>query len=328
MENHCGVAGPHFDTTIYLFKKNVMANEKAFPESRTGYALITGATSGIGYELSRLLAADGYNLILVARNHDRLAKVAHQFSTAYGVVVVPITMDLFRPSAAQETYNEVKARGLAVSILVNDAGQGQWGEFAETSLQRDLDIIQLNVASLVGMTKLFLQDMIEAQNGKILQLASEAGTTPVPLLATYSATKAFVISFSTALSNELKGSGITITTLLPGATDTDFFHKACQDDTIGYREHKLASPADVAQDGYEGLMRGDTTVISGSKTKAHVFLNDLLGHMFSAANNRKMMEPSEQQASPKWPGHLPSAEEREQILRETGRKQGDYGGRR
>jgi hypothetical protein len=305
-----------------------MKNEKRYHGIRGEYALITGATSGIGYELAKLFAVDGYNLILVARSQERLVKVAHEFSSLFNVEAIPLTMDLFKPTAAQEIYNEVKARGLVVNVLVNDAGQGQWGNFSDTPLQRDIDIIQLNVATVVAMTKLFLRDMLEAGAGKILQVASEAGTAPIPLLSIYSATKAFVISFSAALANELKESGITITTLLPGATDTDFFHKACQDETVGYREERLASPAQVAQDGYRGLMRGEGMVTSGSKTKLHVFLNDLLGTKLGAAANRRLMEPSEQLSAPKWPGHVPSAEEREQILRETGRKQGDYNGRR
>src|SRR5436190_19330121 len=143
--------------------------------------------------------------------------------------------------------------GIVVNVLVKDEGQGEWGPFIETSLERDVNIIQLNIISLLTLTKLYLKDMVLRDEGKILQLGSEAGTTPVPLLAVYSATKAFVLSFSTALVNELQNTNITITVLLPGATDTDFFHKAGEEYTVGYQEKDLACPEEVAKDGYKAL---------------------------------------------------------------------------
>lgn len=288
------------------------------------YALITGATSGIGYELARLFAQDGYNLILVARNEKRLQEVTDELKNGYRVEVTPHAKDLFVPGAAREIYEETRRMGVTVTVLVNDAGQGQWGPFLETELQRDLDIIQLNIVSLVSLTKYFVQDMVTRNEGRILQLGSEAGTTPMPLLAVYAATKAFVLSFTAALANELRGTDVTVTALIPGATDTDFFHKAQQEDTVTYRDNELASPAAVAKDGYEALMRGESRVISGAKTKQHIFMSDMLGTIASANKNRRLNEPSNREDGRTESTHGPSRQEREMIMEQSGRQDGDY----
>ncbi|WP_298737756.1 SDR family oxidoreductase [uncultured Chitinophaga sp.] len=292
-------------------------------ENRNKYAVITGATSGIGYELAKLFAADSYNLILVARSEERLQQVTDRLKQQYSVEITPIPRDLFIPGAAKEVYEQVKALNITVDVLVNDAGQGEWGPFVETTLERDIDIIQLNIISLLTLTKLFLQDMIVRNEGKILQVGSEAGTTPMPLLSVYAATKAFVISFSAALTEELRDKNITVTVLLPGATDTDFFHKAHQDQAVVYRDKELASPEDVAKDGYEALMKGESKVISGARTKMHVMMNDLLGARKSAVFGRKQNEPSTKEEGREVPSHEPSLEEREHIIAETGKKRGD-----
>jgi short-subunit dehydrogenase len=292
-------------------------------DNRNKYALITGATSGIGYELAKLFAADSYNLVLVARNEDRLNQVTAELKTAFSIEVTPLVKDLFIPSAAAEIYAQTRDMGITIDVLVNDAGQGEWGPFLQTDLNRDIDIIQLNIISLLSLTKFYLKEMAQRNMGRILFLGSEAGTTPMPLLSVYAATKAFVISFSAALSEELRDTDVTLTVLLPGATDTDFFHKAHQEDTVTYRESSLASPEDVAKDGYEALMKGEKKIISGGKTKMHVFMNDLLGTSASAANARKLNEPSTEAAGEKLPGHAASREEREYINEENLRSDGD-----
>lgn len=293
-------------------------------ENRNKYALVTGATSGIGYELAALFAKNGHNLVLVARNQERLQQVTDKLKQEYSVEITPLVKDLFNPYAAEEIYDKVKEMGITINVLVNDAGQGEWGPFVETDMERDLEIVQLNISSLISLTKYFLRDMVQRNEGKILMLGSEAGTTPVPLLAVYAATKAFVVSFSVALSNELKDTDITVTVLLPGATDTDFFHKAKMEDTVTYREKSLADPADVAKDGYDALMNGENKIISGAKTKMHVFMSDLLGPTASAANMRKQMEPSEKEEGRTEPGHEPSKKERESISATTGSADGDF----
>lgn len=302
--------------------KNLNDMQQQQTDNRNRYALITGATSGIGYELAKLFAAGGHHLILVARNKERLQEVTDELKNAYSVEITPHAKDLFVPGAAEEVYAFVKNMGITIDVLVNDAGQGEWGPFIDTELERDIDIIQLNIIALISLTKLFLRDMVHRNEGKILQLGSEAGATPMPLLSVYAATKAFVLSFSAALANEMKDKNITITVLLPGATDTDFFHKAHQQHTVTYKEKKLDDPAKVARDGYEALMNGKNRIISGATAKKHVVMSDMLGDEMAANNARKLNEPSNKEGRTEIT-HEPSKKEREAIHA----PEGDYGSR-
>ncbi|MFL5810136.1 MAG: SDR family NAD(P)-dependent oxidoreductase [Flavisolibacter sp.] len=262
-------------------------------ETNKRYALVTGASMGIGYELARLFAEDGYNLIIVSRTKEDLEKAATQFSQ-YGINVVPIVKDLFQPEAAFELYDEVKAKGLTVDVLVNDAGQGQFGLFVESDISRLLDIIQLNVASLTVLTHLFLKDMVARNEGKILQLASIASELPGPWQAVYHATKAYVLSFTEALVNELKDSAVSMTALQPGATDTDFFNKAeMQESKI--LDTKLSDPAKVAKDGYQALMKGDDKIVSGFKNKAMVSMSNVMPDTMVAEQMNQMQKPKEEE---------------------------------
>ncbi|QJB30052.1 SDR family oxidoreductase [Chitinophaga oryzae] len=292
-------------------------------ENRNRYALITGATSGIGYELAVLFAQDSYNLILVARCEDRLQEVTNKLKQLYSVEVTPLAVNLFKSTAAQEIFRATSDMGIQIDVLVNNAGQGEWGPFAETALERDMDIIQLNVNAPVALTRLYLPEMLRRNEGRILQMGSEAGTMPMPLLSVYAATKAFILSFSAALSEELRDTNVTVTALLPGATDTDFFHKAKQDDTVTYREKPLLTPEKVARDGYEALMKGKNRVISGARTKLHVFEGEWLPTEKVASDARKLNEPSSKGGGEKWPVHAASMEERESIMGETGSISGD-----
>jgi len=241
------------------------------------YALVTGATSGIGYELAKLFARDGYNLVIVARSQDELSSKQQEFSSTYGIKVVSIAKDLFEPSAATELYEEVKNQGITVNVLVNDAGQGQYGHFIDSDLQRLIQIIQLNVISFTALTHLYLKDMVARNEGKILQLASIASETPGPWQAVYHATKAYVLSLTEAIINEIKDTNVTMTALQPGATDTDFFTKADMLDSKAVQDpSKLSDPADVARDGYEALMKGDDKVVSGFKNKMQTTLGNIM----------------------------------------------------
>jgi uncharacterized protein len=250
------------------------------------YALITGASVGIGYELAKLFAADEFNLVIVSRDQQQLANVAAELRQ-HNVEVITITQDLFERQAAFDLYDEVKAKGIVIDILVNNAGQGAYGLFKDNDIQRELGIIDLNIASLVILTKLFLQDMIARNEGRILQLASIASQTPGPWQAVYHGTKAFVLSFSEAIREELKDTNITVTALQPGATDTDFFNKAeMQDSRIVQDKSSLSDPADVAKDGYEALMSGKDKVVSGFKNKAMMAMSNVtpdttLAHMMN-----------------------------------------------
>jgi short-subunit dehydrogenase len=239
------------------------------------YALITGASGGIGYELAKLFAADKYNLVLVSRNQQELDNKAAELRQQ-GIEVITIAKDLFNRQEAFDLYDEVKSRGLHIDVLVNDAGQGLYGEFKDTDINRELSIIDLNIASLVILTKQFLQDMVARNEGKILQLASIASKVPGPWQSVYHGTKAFVLSFTEAIREELKDTNITITALMPGATDTDFFDKAgMQDSKMVEDKSSLSNPADVAKDGYEALQDGKDKIISGFKNKVMIASTNL-----------------------------------------------------
>ena len=173
-------------------------------EKKESYALITGATSGFGFEFCRLFAAAGYNLVMVARSGEQLTKVSSALNGEFDVQIETIAIDLFKPEAPAEIYNTVKEKGIVVDFLVNDAGQGEYGRFWEYDFSRDVDLIQLNVTSLVGLTKFFLRDMIQRKRGRILQVSSLLGKVPTPLMAVYAGTKAFVLSFTTGLIEGLR----------------------------------------------------------------------------------------------------------------------------
>jgi len=257
------------------------------------YVLITGGTSGIGYELARLLAKDGYNLVIVARGQEELDRTAHELTLAYKIKVITLSKDLFDRKAAFEVYDFVKSKGIRIDILVNDAGQGQYGEFIHTDLERELSIIQLNIASLVVLTKLFLIEMVERKSGKILNLASIASKVPGPLQAVYHGTKAFVHSFTEAIRSEVKESGVVVTSLLPGATATDFFRKADMLRSKTVQDGKLGDPADVAMDGYNALMNGDDMVVSGFKNKVQIAMSNVMPDEMVADNMHKQQAPKE-----------------------------------
>ena len=266
-------------------------------EKKNGYALITGGSAGIGFELAKLFAQDGYNLVLVARTESDLQNAATDLKQ-HGVEVVTIVKDLFEPNAAFELYDEVKAKGIEVEVLVNDAGQGQYGLFVESDIRRQLDIIQLNISSLTVLTHLFVKDMVARSSGKVLQLASIASELPGPWNAVYHGTKAYVLSFTEGLIRELKDTGVTMTALQPGATDTDFFNKA---DMLESKimDSKLSDPAKVAKDGYEALMKGDDKVVSGLKNKAMVGMSNVVPDKAVAAQMDKMQEPNDREVNKK-----------------------------
>ncbi|QJW89485.1 SDR family oxidoreductase [Spirosoma taeanense] len=232
-------------------------------------ALITGASSGIGRELATLFAKDGYNLVLVARSEDKLQDIADRFRQQFGTSsITVIEKDLSDPQAPQEIYDEVKRQNITINTLVNNAGFGEYGKFAtETDLQKELNVIQVNLTALVHLTKLFLKDMVARNEGKILMLGSIASIMPNPMMAVYGATKSFIYSFSEALRNEVKDTNITITVLMPPATDTDFFNKAGASNTVAQEQARSMSPTDVAKEGYDALMKGKDKAIAGFSTK-------------------------------------------------------------
>lgn len=261
-------------------------------ETNQKTALITGATSGIGYELASLFAKDHYNLVIVARNQQELNTKADEFRQ-HGITVTAIAKDLSKMDEAKALCDEVT---VPIDVLVNDAGQGVYGLFTDNDLERELDIIHLNICATVILTKHFVKEMAGRGEGKVLNLGSVAGKLPGPWQAVYHATKAFILSFTTAIREEMKDSGVTFTALMPGATDTDFFNKAGMNDSKMLQDKEsLSNPADVAKDGYEALMAGEDRIISGLKNKVQVNMSNMMPDSNVAHTMYEQQKPVEQE---------------------------------
>jgi uncharacterized protein len=254
-------------------------------------ALITGASSGIGLELARLFARDGHDLMLVARRHDRLQALADELTDRYEVQVTVIAADLADPSAPAEIARRVAAAGLEVEFLVNNAGYGLAGEFIRTDAATELRMIQVNIAALTHLSKLFLPRMVAEHQGRIMNVASTAGFVPGPIMAVYYATKAYVISFSLALAEELRQSGVTVTVLCPGATRTEFQERAgIHLDVRLFRGPWVADAASVARAGYQGMLRGKRLVVPGVFNKIMVAATRLASRALLAKVARRVQE--------------------------------------
>ena len=225
--------------------------------------LISGASGGIGYELAKLFARDHHNLILVARSADKLRQVAAELQTT-GVQVKTVSLDLGELPAPKFLFDQLQREGVAVDILVNNAGFGAHGDFATMPDDQILGQINLNITALTELTRLFLPPMIARRKGRIMNVASTAGFQPGPLMAVYYATKAYVISFSEAIANELRDSGVTVTCFCPGATHTGFATRAGNDKSRLFKQLGAMSADKVALDGYRALMEGRTLAISGA----------------------------------------------------------------
>jgi short-subunit dehydrogenase len=264
------------------FNYNTMENQQKT-------ALITGATSGIGKELAKLFANDQYNLLIVARDQGELDSTAGELS-ASGIKVETFAKDLSKTDEVFALCQEIGNR--QVDVLVNDAGQGVYGLFKDNDIERELDIINLNICATVILTKHVVQQMATRGEGKVLNLGSIASKLPGPWQAVYHATKAFVLSFTTAIRQELKDSGITFTVLMPGVTDTDFFNKAGMNESrIVQDKDMMSDPADVAKDGYEALMSGDDRIISGFKNKVMINMGNMTPDSVVAKMMEEMQEP-------------------------------------
>lgn len=252
--------------------------------------LITGASSGIGYELARLFARDNYHLLLVAHHISKLESAAQSIQREFsGAQVNTIGIDLSKDGAPDRLFAHVQQQGWQVDVLVNNAGFGEYGLFAQTDLQKELAMIHLNVISLVHLTKLFLPYMLNRGSGKILQVGSVASFTPTPLQSVYGATKAFILSFTEALQEELKEAPVTATVLCPPATDTNFFNVAgAQDSKMA--QGNLATPEEVAASGYEALMKGDARAVPTFKAKLQVAQSTILPDALNATLMHKQSE--------------------------------------
>lgn len=226
------------------------------------YTIITGASSGIGYEMAKILASKNYNLILVARNFERLQDIRDAFKAKYNIKVKIYRKDLSLSANAEALYLEIKKENLEVEYLINNAGVGNYGHFLETSLQEELNMIELNISSLVVLTKLFSQDMVKRGSGSIMNVASLLSFLPFPYYSVYSASKSFVLAFSETLNAELEGTGVMVKALCPGPIDTGFTTSEMST-TNAYKVNKPVSPEFVATEGIKLLLNKKTKKIIG-----------------------------------------------------------------
>jgi short-subunit dehydrogenase len=252
-------------------------------------AVITGASSGIGLELARQFALHGFDL-LIAADETKINDAAQELNV-HGVSVEAVQTDLSKPAGVEQLYDHLQALHRPVSVVALNAGVGAGGAFARQPLEASLNVIDLNVRSTVHLTRLVLQDMIARNEGRILFTSSIASTMPGSFNAVYNASKAFIQSFSQAIRNELKDTGITVTALMPGPTETNFFERAGMQDTkVGSGEKD--DPAEVAKEGYEALMAGKDHVIAGSLgNKVQATMAHILPDTVTAEMHRRESEP-------------------------------------
>jgi hypothetical protein len=226
-------------------------------------ALITGASNGIGLELAKIHASKGGDLVLVARNKSKLDELKHELETKFNIKVYTIGKDLSASNAAKEVYDETSKQQIKIEYLINNAGFGDFGFFAETDWNKELQLINLNITTLTQFTKLYLQDMLKRKSGKIMNVASTAAFQSGPTMAVYYATKAYVLSFSEAVDNEVRDQGISITALCPGATESGFQAAAAMEESNLVKGRKLPGSKEVAEYGYAAMLKGKTVAIHG-----------------------------------------------------------------
>lgn len=238
--------------------------QKAFSLMTTNRktALITGASSGIGKALAFNFASDGHDVILVARSGEKLQNLAEELHSKYGVVATALVADLESAEGATHLFNEIKSRGLSISMLANNAGYGSFGEFRQTNLDTELAMMHLNMHAVVILTKLFMPEIIESK-GKIINTCSTAAFQPGPYMAVYSATKAFVLSFSEAIAAELERTGVTVTAFCPGPTVSGFQDKANMQDSALFKNKSLPTAEEIATRGYRAMQQGKKVHIPG-----------------------------------------------------------------
>lgn len=252
-------------------------------------ALVTGASTGIGLEFARQLAADGYSLVIVARERERLAAVARELRSQYGVAVKDYATDLSEPGAAEALWADLSSAG-SVDILINNAGIGLYGEFQDQSVAALRSMQMINVLALTTLTRLALPGMLARRRGRILNVASVVGYQPGgPRMAVYYATKSYVLSFSKGLALELEGTGVTVTALSPGVTKSSFEQRSGASETLLYSLLPQATAKAVASAGYRGMMRGRRVVIPGLLTKTFAVAGELPPRMIALAVNRWLL---------------------------------------
>lgn len=236
-------------------------------------ALITGASGGIGYEFAKIAASQNFNLVLVARSKEKLEMLRKELKEKYNVQVWIFVHDLSNPDTMPELVDEIDDLGLEINILINNAGIGDYGKYLETSAGKELQMINLNVYALTYLTKVFYRRMVHAGKGRIMNLSSTAGFMPGPYMAVYYATKAYVQSLTEALAAEAKGTGVTLTALCPGPTESNFFANAKVQDYAAIKMLMSLQKADVvARFGFKAMMKGKTIAIHGIRNRATILM--------------------------------------------------------
>ena len=266
-----------------------MATQRSEPAT-TERVLITGASSGIGLHLAHRFAANGHPVCLVAPDATELDAVAADIRKAHGVEVMPVAADLEKKEAFAELDTVTRLAGWSIDILANNAGHGFKGQYAEVPLSTHLSVLRLNVEAALRATSCFLPRMVKNRRGRVLNTASIAGFEPGPGMAVYHASKAFILSWSEALATELEGSGVTVTALCPGPTDTDFFPKGDLQQSFAFQKANLMDPEDVAHAGYDAVMAGERVVVPGAANKALVFSRRFMSEHLQSRMNEKMYE--------------------------------------
>ena len=261
------------------------------PPSKSGIvALVTGASGGIGLALAREIAANGHDVVLTARNRDALEAAAGAFEGKYGVRADVVPLDLRDNDAAEQLYQTISNQQLEIGILVNNAGFGLGGEFLETDVQREVEMIQVNVIALTQLTKLFAAGMVRRRSGRVMNVASTAAFQPGPLHAVYYATKAYVLSFSQAVAEELRNTGVTVTALCPGATATGFAATAGVTNSGLFTRVGVDNAESVADYGYKAMMRGERVAIPRLRDKIMVQAERLAPRALVTTMVRKAQE--------------------------------------
>lgn len=234
--------------------------------------LITGVSGGIGKELADRFAKGGHNIVLVARSESKIVELAQEYRKKYGIQATVIAKDVAAPGVPEEIFTELKEKGITVDYLVNNAGFGLFGTFMETDMEQEVNMIDVNIKALTVMTKLFLPDMIKRGQGGVMNVASLVGFFPGPMMSVYYATKAYVLSFTEALANEVTGTGVTVTALCPGLTSTGFVDRS----GMGAVKGAIMEAGQVAEEGYRGFLRGKTLIMPGVRNRFIAFLPRLL----------------------------------------------------
>ncbi len=255
-----------------------MSRRRSSASVQKPIALITGASSGIGRELAKVFAGRGYDLVLISRNKKAMDELASELRALFGTRAIVLAKDLSKRGAADEIFKHLQRNRVEVDVLVNNAGFGTFGPFVQTETQSALDLLQVNIVALTHLTRRFAAEMVKQGKGKILNVASTAAFQPGPGMATYYASKSYVLSFSEALACELAGSGVTVSCLCPGPTRTDFQRRAGMEHTRLVHALSMMDAGQVAHRAYEDLMKGKRIIIPGLLNKIGTVLARIVPH--------------------------------------------------